>query len=107
MDVCFIPSSLLGSCPKFLAHRMQHWHGKRAATLYDIIYEDESFKTIGSLAKNLHYSDIVALSLTCSAFHRIIFPKSRSLNYMELIKVAACDSARSECWCCSAEICKV
>jgi hypothetical protein len=60
-----------------------------------------------SLAKNLHYTDIVALSLTSSAIHRATFTKRRSLKDVESIKITACEESKSECWCCGVEICTV
>lgn len=85
---------------------MQQWRKKRNATIFDILNEDRGGKTMISLAQNLHYVDIVSLSLTSSAMHRATFPKLRSLKVAESIKISACAAPKSECWCCAVEICQ-
>jgi hypothetical protein len=79
--------------------------------LSDMLCSDEKNQIIISIAQNLHYSDIISLSLVSRASYHGVFNGSsstlRSARHA-LIKAVACETgSKAECWCCKAEICNV
>lgn len=86
---------------------MQQWRHERKATLFDILTHDRNDRTIVSIASNLHYSDIVSISLTSKSMNTAVFPRDRRPERIERISIASCEEDKSECWSCGVEICNV
>jgi hypothetical protein len=86
---------------------MQSWRQTRKATLFDVLNDDVGGRTIISLAQELHYSDIVSLSLASKEIHKAIYCSRTPGEQTERLYMAICKDSKSECWCCGIQICRV
>lgn len=87
---------------------MQLKSSNRKARLEDVLSYGDANHIIVSIAKNLHYSDIVSLTLTSKSIRHAVYSRLSLDKHTALLNRLACEKgSKHECWCCGIEICDV
>jgi hypothetical protein len=73
-----------------------------------LLFKHPRYDVLQLIAYNLHYVDIINLSLVSRRIHQVIFSDSKFAEQSELLRRSTCyGNPKSQCWACNIQICTV